>query len=301
MGVLEGAITYANLLVLLSLGLTLTYITTGVPNFAHGSFAAIGAYFAFTVFKLLGINPYFAVPLSFILGGIIGVITYTFILKPLIKRNASLEMLMIATLAWDIILFGVIGAFAESISTVVKSPATQFVFTYLDFTIGGIPGRLIVSSLLILLTLFGLYILLYKTKFGIALRASMENPALAEAMGINVESTRLFSWFLAGALASMAGSVLPFLQEIVPATGGLIIVSIFAASIVGGLHHIAGALVGGYVIGLSESLITYGLSSIFGTGVLVYGKVVSLLIMIATLLMTPEGITGTKLWGRLVK
>lgn len=299
--VLQGAITYANLLVLLSLGLTLTYITTGVPNFAQGSFAIVGAYFALTLFSLFGIHPYFAIPLAFIVGGIVGILTYVCILKPLIKKNATIDMLMIATLAWDLILFGGIGAFAEILSGITKQTETQFIFTNLDFDVFGIPGRLIVSSFLILLTVFGLYILLYKTKFGIALRASMENPSLAEAMGVNVENTRLFSWFLSGALAAMAGAVLPFLQEIEPATGGFIIVSIFAASIVGGLRHIAGGVIGGYIIGLSESLVTYGLSSIFGTGVLVYSKVISLIIMIFTLLYAPEGITGTKWWERLIK
>ncbi|AEF96125.1 branched-chain amino acid ABC transporter permease [Methanotorris igneus] len=301
MAVVEGAITYANLMVLLSLGLTLTYITTGVPNFAQGSFAVVGAYFALMLFRLAGIHPYYAIPLAFIIGGIVGIVTYACILKPLIKKNASVEMLMIATLAWDLILFGVVGAFAETLGSITKKTETQFIFTNLDFDVFGLSGRLVISSLLIVLTLLGLYMLLYKTKFGIALRASMENPSLAEAMGVNVENTRLFSWFLSGALAGMAGAVLPFMQVIVPATGGFIIVSIFAASIVGGLQHIAGALIGGYIVGISESLVTYGLSSIFGTGVLVYSKVVSLVMMIFTLLFAPGGITGTKLWEKLTK
>ncbi len=80
-----------------------------------------------------------------------------------------------------------------------------------------------------------LFLLLYKTKFGIALRASMENPSLAEIVGVDVERARMFSWILSGALAAMAGTLLPFRQEIVPAGGALMIVSIFATSIVGGL------------------------------------------------------------------
>jgi len=299
MGVLEGALVWSNLIVLLSLGLTLTYITTAVPNFAQASFAIVGSYVALALLRSLGLHPYLSVPLTFIIGGIVGILTYVVVLKPLVKKKASIEMLMIATLAWDLILFGFVGAFSETLGSITKRTETLFVFTNIDFEIGGLSGRFIVSTLAVILTLVGLYILLYKTKFGIALRASMENPALAETMGINVENTRLFSWFLSGALAGMAGSLLPFLQEIVPQTGNLVIVSVFAASIVGGLQNIVGALVGGYVVGLSESLVTYQLSNIFGPGVLVYNKVVSLLMMIIVILLMPEGITGTKLWRRL--
>jgi len=199
---------------------------------------------------------------------------------------------MIATLAWDLILLGTIGAYSDYIARLTHKPGAKFIFTYLDYDVAGIPAIFIVSSLVIALTLTGLFLLLYKTKFGVALRASMENPALAEIMGVNVEYTRMFSWFLSGALAGMAGCLLPFKQEIVPATGALIIVSIFAASIVGGLSSIYGALLGGYIVGISESLITFWLSTVFGTGVLVYSKVISLIILIITLLVAPKGLVG---------
>jgi len=294
--VLEGAIIYSNLLVLLALGLTLTYITTNVPNFAQGSFAIVGSYVAVTLLRLFHIHPYFSLPFLLIVGAVVGFLTYL-TLKPLIKRGANVEILMIATLAIDLILLGVIGAYSEILSKIVGFTQAKFVFSQLDFDIFGFKGILLVSIFVTLFLLFCLYLLLYKTKFGTALRASMENPDLAETMGINVEQTRAFSWILSGALAAVAGGLLPFMQEIVPMTGSFIIISIFAASIVGGLNHITGALIGGYVIGISESLITYYLSLLFGTGFLVYGKVVALVIMIITLLFIPSGIVGIN-WGK---
>jgi len=299
MGVIEGALIYANLLTLLALGLTLTYITTSVPNFAQGSFAVFGSYISLTLFYLFRIHPYISLPFVFLLGSLLGLVTYLLILKPLIEKGASVVVLMIATLAWDLILLGLIGAYSEWLAEITQKPCTNFIFTYLDFNIFGFPAILIVSSLAILIILVALLILLYKTKFGIALRASMENPELAEIMGVNVEYTRLFSWLLSGSLAAVAGCLLPFKQEIFPATGSAIIVSIFAASIVGGLSNIYGALLGGYIVGLSESLVTYYLSIIFGTGVLVYSKVVSLIILIATLLLAPKGLVGIR-WRNLI-
>ncbi|AEH45712.1 inner-membrane translocator [Thermodesulfatator indicus DSM 15286] len=297
--VIEGAIIYANLLVLLALGLTLTYITTNVPNFAQGSFAIVGSYAALTFYRIWHISPYYSLPALFIIGGVVGFLTFL-VLNPLVRRGSSIEVLMIATLAIDLILLGIIGAYSEILSNIIGSTQAKFVFSYLDFYLWGIRGIFWVSFGVVFFLVGSLYLLLYKTKFGIALRASMENPALAQIMGINVEKTRLFSWILSGALAGVAGGLIPFMQEIVPGTGAIMIISIFAASIVGGLRHINGALLGGYIIGISESLITYIMAILLGTGFLVYGKLVSMLIMVLTLLIVPQGLTSIK-WKKIKK
>lgn len=297
--IIEGSLVYSNILVLLSIGLTLTYITTAVPNFAQGSFAIVGSYVALTMLRLFGIHPYISLPIAFIFGGLLGIATYVFILRPLIQRGASVVILMIATLAFDLILLGIIGSYSDTLAIITRKSASKFTFIPTDFTILSFSASLFVSALVIILVLASLVFLLYKTKFGIALRASMENPALAEVMGVNVEHTRIFSWFLSGALAAMAGCLLPFKYEVVPSTGAIIIVSIFASSIVGGLSTIYGALLGGYIIGFSETSVTFGLSTFFGSGILLYGRVVSLLVLVATLILAPKGLTGVK-WRRLL-
>jgi len=289
--IVEGAIIYSNLLVLLALGLALTYITTGVPNFAQGSFAIVGSYLALTISNFSAINPYFTLPFLFVGGGILGAFCYT-LLRPLIKRKASIDILMIATLAIDLILLGVIGAYSDILSKIIGFTQAKFVFSQYDFYLLGFKGIFFMSLFVTLFLLFSLFFLLYKTKFGTAMRAAMENPALAVTVGIDISKTRLISWILSGGLAAVAGGLLPFMQEIVPLTGSYILVSIFAASIVGGLSNITGALLGGYVIGFSESIVTYYLTFIFGSSFLVYGKVVSLIIMIITLLLAPKGLVS---------
>lgn len=296
MAVLEGAIVYSNLLVLLGIGLTITYITTGVPNFAQGSMAVCGSYLSMTLWLTSGLHPYYSLLFSFIIGGGIGVGIYAFVLRPLVRKEATVVTLMIATLAVDLILLGILGAYSETLADLTKKATKKFIFTPMDFNLFGYDAILVISSCIILLLLLILFFLLYRTRFGIALRASMENPALAEIMGVDVEHTRLFSWFLSGSLAAVAGSMLPFRQEIVPVTGTLIIVSIFAASIVGGLRSIYGALAGGYIIGISESLVTFYLSIALGPGVLVYGKVVSLIVLVIALIAAPMGIAGLGIW-----
>ncbi len=296
MTVLEGAVVYSNLLVLLCIGLTITYITTGVPNFAQGSMAIFGSYLSLTLWLLLGLHPYYSLLLSFVLGGAIGVGIYSLILRPLIKKEVMVVTLMIATLAVDVILIGIFGAYSETLSNITHRATTRFIFTPMDFELFGREAVLVISSFVIFLFLLALFLLFYRTKFGIALRASMENPTLAEIMGVDVEHTRLFSWFLSGSLAAVAGSMLPFRQEIVPLAGATIIVSIFAASVVGGLRSIHGSLAGGYIIGISESLVTFYLSKVFGSGILVYSKMVSLVLLVIILLIAPMGIAGLNIW-----
>lgn len=221
---------------------------------------------------------------------------YSLVLRPLIRKEATVVTLMIATLAVDIIFMGILGAYSETLSSITRMATTKFIFTPMDFKLFGIEAVLIISSSIIFLLLFTLFLLLYRTKFGIALRASMENPTLAEIMGVNIEHTRLFSWFLSCSLATVAGSLLPFRQEIEPLTGTIIIASIFAASVVGGLSSslssIYGALAGGYIIGLSESLVTFYLSTFLGSSILVYSKVVSLIVLLIALMIAPMGIAG---------
>ncbi len=300
MSVVEGALVYSNLLAMLSIGLTITYITTSVPNFAQGSFAIFGSYISFTLFRMYSTHPYFSLPFAALGGALLGVAVYLFILRPLIRREASGVILMIATLALDLVLLGFIGAYSEILRAITRKSTTKFIFTPYDFELFGFSGIFFISTLVMCLLLLFLLVLLYRTKFGVALRASMENPSLAEVMGVNVEYTRIFAWTLSGALAAIAGCLLPFRQEIVPATGGILIVSIFAASIVGGISNLSGAIIGAYLIGFSESFITYNLSSIFGTSILLYSRVISLAILVITLVLAPKGLASVR-WRKIWK
>ncbi|MHC1583002.1 MAG: ABC transporter permease subunit [Candidatus Syntropharchaeia archaeon] len=194
-------------------------MTTGITNFAQGSFAVFGSYFALTLFRIYGLHPYSSIPFVFIAGGVLGACVYVVILRPLIKRGATSVILMIATLALDLVLLGIIGAYSGVLGDITNKSAAKFIFTPLDYKILGTSGILVISTM-------------------------------------------------------------------------VIAVLIFAASIVGGLSNIFGAVLGGYVIGISESLITYNLSSILGSGILLYGKVISLIILVIMLLLAPQGIVG---------
>jgi len=128
--------------------------------------------------------------------------------------------------------------------------------------------------------------------FGLVMRATVEDSELASMMGINVEKVNAIAWFLTGGLAGMAGSLMPLWFLGNPAVGGLLITSVFAGSILGGISSIYGAIIGGYIDGLSETIGVVMLSSILGPWVSAYRLLIPLVILSMVLMIFPRGITG---------
>lgn len=295
---LRDAITYACMLILLSTGLTLTYITTKVPNFAHGEIAVIGLFVAFTFLKIFGLNPYLAMPAAFALSALTALGLYKLVLKPLMKRGATLDHLMIATLGYDILIFAILNVYADVLTKVYKVKTRGFMpFRPYDFTVLDQPGIFLVSVVAVVVLMVTLHLLLTRTRFGIAMRATIENPNLASVCGVNTELVYTISWILAGGLAGIAGVLLPFYFRGSPCLGFVLIVPVFTASIVGGFYSIYGAMLGGAIAGLSEYLITYAIASAVGPWFLSYRVAVPLIMLAITLLIAPEGLTGIN-WRR---
>jgi branched-chain amino acid transport system permease protein len=286
------AIIFSSLLVLLSIGLTLTYLTTKVPNFAHGTFAATGAYVTLTVSQVWNADIYHHLYLAFIIVGIIALAQYLIVLRPLIRRGTSIVGLMITTLAIDIILFAMLNIYADFLATGLGISSRKFYLRAYDIQIAGQEGLLIVAPMLAVVMVALLHLALTRTKFGVAMRAAIEDPSLASVMGINVNLVYATSWFLAGGLAGLCGGLLPLRFLSSPDLGWILIVSIFAASIVGGLLSVYGAVLGGYLIGLAEVLGTTYLAFWIGIWVLPYRPLIPLIVMAVTLLLAPKGLLG---------
>ncbi len=332
---LFDTIVYVSILALLSIGLTLTYMTTRVPNFAHASFAIIGAYTSWTIVNTRIINTarkailaglqkpevqsliqsttitacdyIFSILLSFLIAGLIAGLQYLVILRPLAKRGTSQIGLMIATIAVDMLIFAFINIYADYAQSKLFSTLRDLEktagygipilikardFNFISYDI--IPGTniqkvVIVAPLLTLTILLLLTILLYKTRFGVALRASIENPSLACVLGVNVERMYLISWIISGGIAGAAGSMLPMKFLVSPSIGQVLIVSIFAASIVGGLNALYGAVLGGFIVGVSETLGMNALFRLLGINP-GYKPIIPLIVIALTLLFLPNGI-----------
>ena len=292
------ALIFSSLLTLLSIGLTLTYLTTKVPNFAHGTFAAIGAYVTLTSVKLLHANPYQYLFLAPIICGLIALAQYVIVFRQLIRRGATIVVLMFTTLAIEFILLALINIYADYLSRVFKIRSRYFLFSSYDVRIAGQRGLLIVAPTLAAVTVTALYLVLTKTRFGVAMRAAIEDASLASVMGINVNMVYSVAWFIAGALGGLSGALLPLWFPGNPDMGSRIIVSTFAASTVGGIYSIYGAVLGGFLIGLAEVLGTSLLATTFGPWIIPYRPLIPLVAIVITLLLAPSGLAGVN-WQKI--
>lgn len=296
--IFSAAIIYASLLVLLSMGLTLTYLTTKVPNFAHASFATVGVYLALVASRVWENSPYIAIPIAFVLSGAIALFLYTFILKPLIRKGSSQAIQMIATLAFDMVLIALLNITADYIVRTFHVVSREFTLRSYDGSFMGLPLVLFVAPTVIVILAVGLHLVLKKTRFGIAMRATIENPDLSGVVGINVRLVYGVSWFLGGGLAGIAGALMSLWFQGDPSLGVMLIPSIFAASIAGGFFSIYGAIAGGLLVGLTEVLGTRFLAGELGSWVIAYRPLIPLLFIVVTLLAAPRGLAGIN-WYRL--
>lgn len=301
--VVVQAIVNSSIIALLSCGLSLTYMTTKVPNFAQGTLATIGVYSSFTFVKIWKANPYAYSPLGFILGGLAGLGLYYLVVRPLIRRSARLVTLMISTVGYDLVLSSLINIYADYLSNTYKVLTRLFSIDYADFRFSSqligtnLPGMLLVAPATVAVVTITLHWVLTRTRFGVAMRATVENPALASVVGVNIDLVYAVSWLVSGGLAGVAGVYAGIYLVGNPDLGNVLLPTIFAASIVGGLTNIYGALLGGFITEVTEILGTSYVASlvVFNTSlvaVLEYQFLVPLVFIVATLLIAPSGITG---------
>jgi branched-chain amino acid transport system permease protein len=294
-----SAVIYGSLFAFMSLGVTLTYLTTRVPNFAQGALVTLGAYTCFSLLRIDHIGPYSSLPLSFLLGGAVACVMYLVVLRPLSRRGASIISLMIATLAVDIVFIGIFGIYTDYLTTAFAIPDAKlfFALTSSDFRYQGIEGVVYVAPVALAAITACLYLVLTRTRFGIAMRATVENPNLAKIVGVNTELIYIVSWFVAGGLAGLAGNLYVLWQPGEPDIGSQLLIAMFAGSILGGLKNIYGAIVGGVLVGAGEILITTFGSLYVGSWVGSYQPGIPLLMMVVTLLVLPGGVTSVD-WRR---
>ena len=296
--IFSDAIIFASLLALLSIGLTLTYLTTRVPNFAHASFATIGVYIALIATRVWDSTPYVAIPIAFVISGMVAIALYTFILKPLIRKGASQAIQMIATLAFDLVVIALLNITADYIVKTYQITSREFSLRSYDGEFMGLPLIVFVAPITVAILAITLHVTLRKTKFGIAMRASTENSDLSGIVGINVKLVYSVSWLLGGGLAGIAGALMSLWFQGDPNLGPQLIPSIFAASIAGGFLSIYGAIAGGILVGLTEVLGTRFLAGEIGSWLIAYRPLIPLVFIVVTLLLAPRGLAGIN-WSKL--
>ena len=285
-----SAIVYAAEITILSIGFTLTYLTAKIPNFAHGTYAGFGIYTVFTLTRILGISPYVGFPIAFFIGGGVSILVYVIVIQVLSRMGGGAIVLTIATLAIQIFLTAVLLIYAFWIRTIYKTYTVGFMLKENDFQLFDMPGIFTVAVSICVVTVIVLHYMLTRTKTGIAMRATAEDPELSSVLGIDINRIQIYSWFLTGGLAALAGAMIPLWFSSTPATGSMMITSIMAASLIGGFTNVYGAIIGGITIGFSEILLTFWLQQTLGMWVGEYRPLVPMIFLVAVLLIEPAGL-----------
>jgi len=280
------------MITILSIGFTLTYLTAKIPNFAHGTYAGVGIYVVWTLSKIYGFSPYLGFPLSFVIGGLVSLVLYVTVIRVITQLGGGAVVLTISTLAIQILLTAILSIYVYWARGIFGTYGMGFMLKEFDFKIGTYPGIFPMSFLICFVVVILLHILLTRTKTGIAMRATAEDPELASVLGINIDMIQKLSWFLTGGLACLAGAMYPLWFQSYPKSGGMIMTSIMAGSLLGGFENIYGAIVGGFGVGFSEIVLTAWLQQQFGPWVGRWRPIVPMVILVAVLLFEPRGLTG---------
>lgn len=269
---------------LLAVGYSLVFGILRLVNFSHGSIYAFGAH---AVLLLVGINfgivP--AILLSLVLTGVLGVLIDKTALEPLRKKNSIPIASLITTIGISNIIQNLLTVYFGS-----EKKAFPALFNFGVISLGNI--RLTWTQICICIVSLALMLLLVvlvkKTKIGLAMRACEQNPKAANFMGVNVNFVISFTFFIGGVSAAIAGSLISgYYQIVYPNMGYMAGLKAFAAAVLGGIGSLPGSLVGGLLVGVSESMAATFLGS-------TYRDCMAFVILIIVLIVRPNGLFGKK-------
>lgn len=283
---------------LLAIGLTLVYSLLRFPNFAHVEFAAVGAFVAFLLSATVGLPLVVAVALALLVAGTLGWLLDRAVFARL--RGGTPILMMIAS-------FGLGIALREGVRAIWGSSprfyevGLQAPLRFLGATITPVQIWVIATAAA---SVVAFYVLLNFTRLGTAMRATADNPRLAEASGIYSERVIGTVWFLGSAFAALGGVLIGLDTQLHPQMGFAIIIPVFAAAILGGIGNPYGAVAGALVLGFAENVglaIDWApLLGIFGYGgdaayiPTGFRQAIPFALLIVVLLLRPQGIFGNR-------
>jgi len=265
---------------LISVGMTMIFGIMNISNFAHGTIYMLGGYaiyFLSTVFK----QPFFlAVALAMFAVGLVGIAMERIVFRP-IYGGPVLNDLLIA-LGLSVVLENGALLLWGSQTKSVRTPYTDIVLRF-----GGVSvtlQRLIVLAASVVL-IAALYLFLNRTRYGKAIVATSQNPKGAALVGIDLDRVYMATFAISSGLAAAAGALLAPLFYVFPTMGSMPLLKAFVVVVLGGMGNVQGAVVGGFLVGIAESLGGAYISSD-------YKNVFSFIILIAVLLIRPQGLFG---------
>ena len=270
---------------LVAVGYSLVFGILRLVNFTHSSVYTLGAFMVYVGVEYLHLNIFLAILFSLVTTGFAGVMIDKMGLEPLRKKGASKISAMITTIGLSYVIINCLNiAFG---SQIIRFPD---LFNYGTFKLLGatIAWQQVIIGAVALILLVALSIFINRTRIGLAMRAVQQEPSAAAINGINVNMIISLTFFLGAASAAIAGTLIAsYNQYLRSSMGDIVGLKAFAAAVLGGIGSLPGSVLGGLIIGVSESMAVYKLGGS-------YIDMVAFSLLFLVLLIRPYGILGRK-------
>ncbi len=279
-GVLTGGV-YA----LMASGLTLIFGVMDIINIAQGALVILGAYFSYALEQHLHLDLFLGLLISMPTMFLLGVLIHSLFIRPLKQDRTMLSILV--TFAIALIIEGVLTILFTTNTVQLQAPYVTQSFKIGDFYLSYI---YLYGFVLSVVLLAALYFLLYRTRFGQSLRASMQNRTAAELIGIDVNRISAITYGIGVALAAAGGMAFGATTAFFPGSSYDLISRLLAIIIFGGMGSLSGALIAAVGMLVIEDVTAVIWSPVWATTVF-------FILLVAILLLRPQGLLG-KLEGR---
>ncbi|MEW6261477.1 MAG: branched-chain amino acid ABC transporter permease [Thermodesulfobacteriota bacterium] len=277
-GIFQGGV-YA----LMALGLAIIFGVMHIINFAHGEFLLIGAYLAYWLFRLLHLDPFLSLPITFAVVFIFGHVTQKYLLDPVRKDHF---FVLVMTYSLSILM---VGLMFISFKSELRSVVTSYSLYSLDFMDANVILNIQDLAILVLAGLFFILIHLFmnRTWLGKCMSVCAQDEEAAQLMGIDPRRISCWAFGLGAALTAVTGALMVTSQVFNPGLGGVQTLKAFTIVILGGMGNIWGTMLGGLIIGLIESVATLFMPAM-------YKPIIGFIILLLVLLLRPSGLLGKK-------
>ncbi|EKB54070.1 branched-chain amino acid ABC transporter permease [Falseniella ignava] len=276
-----NGIALGSIYAMIALGYTMVYGTIRLINFAHGDVYMLGAFLGYYLFTVLGVNWMLALLITMGVIAVVGVLIERIAYKPL--RHSTRVAALITAIGVSYLIQNLMIYFVGPEMRAFPAPIEVKMFKVFGLIVNS--KQLLVLAVTITV-MIALQIIVQHTRMGKAMRAVAVDQDAAQLMGINVDRVISFTFALGSALAGLAGILVGIYYNSIQATMGTAPgLKAFIAAVVGGIGSIPGAMIGGYLIGILETLVTYMGGAMYKDAV-VYG------LLIIILLVLPSGLLG---------
>ena len=251
-----GGLLMGGIYALLAMGLSLQYGVARVLNIAHGEFIMLGAFATYTLYTMFGINPLLTLaivgPIIFIIGFLLHRTLFTRLRISSPSPGAYESRSLLAT-------FGIL--FIIQNLALIGWGANLRAYSYLNFGVN-LGGAIFTANRLVSLGFaigigLAFYIFLVRTRMGKAIRAAAQDPATASLMGVNINRVLAICFGLGAVMAGFAGTLLSMRVPINPAMGMNYTIIAIIVIVLGGLGSIPGSFIGGFILGIIGTIVTY--------------------------------------------